>query len=86
MIFALGAQCCFFFSILAILFLSIVGYLLWIDSLYLKVSAENSKNKPDLVNGVIGAIVMYIGCVALSGYMWFKSPSIDTAELPRFDD
>ena len=86
MLLCTGAKCCFIFSLLGIIFLSIIGYLLWIDSLYLKVSAANEKNKPNLVNGVLGAITMYVGTLVLSGYMWFKTPTIEEHELPRFDD
>lgn len=79
-----GPKCCFTFSLMAIIFLSIVAYLLWVDSLYFKVSKENEHRKPELVNGVLGAVVMYIACLGLSGYMWFKSTTLEPLTSPRF--
>lgn len=80
-----GAKICFLFSFSGIIFLSIIAYLLWTNSLYLKVNKENTHNKPKLVEGCVGAILMYVGCLGLSGYFWYKAAT-DRERDPRFVD
>ncbi len=75
------------FSLFGVIFLSVVALLLHHNSIYLKVSAENSNKKQELVRGVIGAIVMYSACLVGSGYYVIsQSRNIDIIESPRFDD
>lgn len=64
---------CFFFSLAGIIFLSIIAYLLGTDSVYLEVSSENSHRKPELVSGALGAVLMYLVCLIISGYIWYKT-------------
>ena len=64
---------CFFFSLAGIIFLSIIAYLLGTDSVYLEVSSENSHRKPELVSGTLGAVLMYLICLVISGYIWYKT-------------
>ena len=63
----------FFFSLAGIIFLSIIAYLLRTDSIYLEVSSENSHRKPELVSGTLGAVLMYLICLVISGYIWYKT-------------
>jgi hypothetical protein len=82
-----GPKCCFMFSLIAILFLSIVAYLLWSDSLYLKVNAANANRKPQLANGVIGAIILYSVSMSVSAYFWMRSASaLEPPQSPRFEE
>jgi hypothetical protein len=39
----------------------------------LEVSPQNSNRKPELVSGTLGAVCMYIVCLLLSGYIWYKT-------------
>ena len=81
----IGAKACFLFSLSGVIFLSIIAILLGSNSLYFKVSKENQNRKPKLVEGVFGAILMYLGCMGLSGYLWFKAATDREAD-PRFVD
>lgn len=69
----LGIKVCFIFSLSGIIFLSTIGILLFINSPYIKVSLQNSNRKPKLAEGISGAILMYAGCLAISGYLLYKS-------------
>jgi len=64
---------CFFFSLAGIIFLSVIAYLLGTNSVYLEVSSENSHRKPELVSGTLGAVLMYLICLVISGYIWYKT-------------
>lgn len=68
-------------------FLSVVALLLQHNSVYLKVSAENSLKKQELARGVVGAMIMYIACLGVSGYFLLSgSRKVDVIESPRFED
>jgi hypothetical protein len=64
---------CFFFSLAGIIFLSVIAYLLGTNSVYLEVSSENSHRKPELVSGTLGAVLIYLICLVISGYIWYKT-------------
>jgi hypothetical protein len=56
------------------------------NSPYLKTSGDVT-NKPNLVKGVLGAIIMYVVCLGVSSYLLFtNSRSIAVVENPRLDD
>lgn len=75
------------FSLFGVVFLSVVALLLQQNSVYLKVSVENSTKKQELARGVVGAIIMYIACLGVSGYFILSgSRSVDIIESPRFED
>jgi len=62
-------SCCFFFSAAGAIFLSIIAAQLASNSIYLRVSRENSSNKAELAEGVRGAAYMYAACALIS--LWF---------------
>lgn len=75
------------FSLFGVVFLSVIALLLQYNSIYLKVSTENSAKKEELARGVVGAIVMYIACLGVSGYFLLSaSRNVDIIESPRFED
>ena len=41
--------------------------------MYIKVSKEHFKHKPELANGCWGAAFMWLGCALISGYMWHRA-------------
>ena len=84
--FNLGVKMCFIFSLSGVIFLTILAILLGHNSQYLKVSMENSGKKPKLVQGVLGAIFMYVACLVLSGYLWYKSSTAENLETSRLAD
>ena len=57
--------------------------MLYRNSKYIKVSLENVKSKRDLVQGISGAIYMYIACLIISGYFWY---TISNEKKYRDDD
>lgn len=62
------------FSLFAIIILATFAYLLSINSIYLQVSAENQHRKPELAEGVMGAIVLYTICLVLSSFsLWQRT-------------
>lgn len=73
----LCAMSCFFFSLAGVVFLSIIAVQLGSNSLYFKVSKENEAQKPKLVEGVMGAACMYLGCAIVSGWFWYRNGSIN---------
>ena len=40
------------------------------DSPYITVNPENMNRKPELADGMTGAIMMYFGCLLISAYLW----------------
>lgn len=50
--------------------------MLQIEFKYLKVSLESGVNKKDLARGVVGAINMYVGCLIVSGYLWYRASNV----------
>ena len=78
------AQCCFIFSFMGIVFLSIIALMLKSDSIYIKISQANDDKKPELADGVMGAVYIYIVCFLVSGFMVFKNKGVKTERLdPR---
>ena len=69
----LGHKVCFVFSLSGVLFLSVIAILLGKNSLYIKVSNENFHRKKNLSEGVAGAAFMWLGCLVLSGYLWYRA-------------
>ena len=83
----LGASFCCVFSLFGIVFLSIIAVLLHQNSKYLKLTGESNSRKPELVNGVLGAIIMYVVCLAVSFYFLISSPRrVEVVRSPRLDD
>lgn len=81
------ATCCFVFSLFGVIFLSIMAYLLWIESVYIKVNPANMNKKLDLVRGVIGAIIMYAVCMVVSAYFLISTArSVNLVDSPRLED
>lgn len=75
------------FSLFGVVFLSVVAVLLRQNSMYLKVSPENTFKKQELARGVVGAIIMYAACLGVSGYFLLsRSRNVDLIESPRFED
>mmetsp|Transcript_3032 Transcript_3032/g.3202 ORF Transcript_3032/g.3202 Transcript_3032/m.3202 type:complete len:144 (+) Transcript_3032:234-665(+) len=66
-----GSICCFFFSLSGVVFLSSIAHILNSNSEFIKVGQENAHHKQKLVPGVIGAIIMYIICMAVSARYWY---------------
>eukprot|EP01038_Epipyxis_sp_PR26KG_P010527 gene10527-14143_t len=61
--------------------------LLFRDSLYIRVSPVYSHSKPKLARSVFGAIFLYIICMAISAFLWYRSTSgIIQRDSPRFVD
>ncbi|RYY82170.1 hypothetical protein EON63_13855 [archaeon] len=60
------------FCLFAIVFLSIIAYLLHINSPYLKINSNNPHTKPELVEGLIGAIVLYFLCLMAAIVVWCR--------------
>ncbi len=77
---------CFLFSLSGIIFLSVIALLLFHDSPYLIVSTANANRKPELADGVMGAIMMYVACLVVSGYFWFRTSIISNLSESHFDD
>jgi hypothetical protein len=73
---SVGAKICFVFSLVAVIFLSILAFLLGKNSVYLKVGAEYQNNKAELVSGVLGAVFMYLACLGLSAFVWFRASRV----------
>ena len=73
----LGPKFCFFFSFFGVVFLSIIGFLLSKNSLYIKVRKENGNIKPKLSEGVMGAVFMWSCVMFVSGYLWFRAEFIN---------
>ena len=63
---------CFVFSLAGLIFLSIIAAQLGSNSIYLRVSRENSSNKAQLAEGVQGAAAMYGACAVISGWFWWR--------------
>ena len=78
------AKICFIFSISGVLFLSSVAACLYYESDYFVVASEYSHRKKDLLSGVGGAIMMYVGCIVVSGYFWQRSLRMNLR--PVFND
>ena len=68
-----GPKVCFVFSLSGVIFLSVIAFLLGRNSLYIKVSHENFSRKKNLSEGVTGAVFMWLGCLVLSGYLWYRA-------------
>jgi hypothetical protein len=68
------AKCCAFFSSVAIVFLTILAFLISCNAPYLRLSSEILENKQSLVEAVVGAIFMYFGCFAISMFILFRNP------------
>jgi hypothetical protein len=78
-------KCCFVFSLSGVAFLSSVAVYLYSESPNIKISGRYASRKRDLLQGVGGAILMYVGLMVLSGYFWYRHIS-RRQQRPRFDD
>jgi hypothetical protein len=67
------AKCCAVFSSAAIVFLIILAFLISFNAPYLRLSSEILKSRQELVEAVVGAIFMYIVCLAISLFIIFRS-------------
>jgi hypothetical protein len=58
------------------------------DSPYFVVSSSSgySNDKPKLVRGVSGAIILYFISMIFSGYLWLRPNKIEEIVDPRFLD
>ena len=65
----------FYFSIVAIIFLSIIAHLLSRDSQYIRISSESDQHKPLLAKGVMGAVYIYMFILCGSSLVWYQSKS-----------
>lgn len=74
------------FSLVGIVFLSILAVLITYNAPYLKISQEKLQKKDELVDAVIVSIGMYIVCLLISAYIWYQSPYSPTLTDARFDD
>lgn len=63
--------------------MSVIATLLGQNSIYIKIGGEYSHKKTALTGGIGGAIAMYLGCMVLSGYLWYRAL---TAKEIRDDD
>jgi drug/metabolite transporter (DMT)-like permease len=81
--FGAGHKICFVFSLSGVIFLSVIAILLGQNSIYVQISGEYSNKKPALTGGIGGAIAMYVCCMILSGYLWYRAL---TAKEIRDDD
>eukprot|EP01031_Cornospumella_fuschlensis_P038834 gene38834-47230_t len=68
----LCARVCMVFCAFAIVILSIIAYLLHINTPYIKINDDNPHTKPELVEGLIGAIVLYFLCFMASIVAWCR--------------
>ena len=66
-----------------VIFLSVIAAVLGQNSIYIKISGGYGSKKPALVGGVGGAIAMYLSCMAISGYLWYRA---STEKEIRDDD
>ena len=69
----LGANFCLIFSFSGIIFLASIAYLISQNKIYFKISQESIDKKEQLIQGVQGAIVMYIITFIISGYLLYKN-------------
>ncbi len=70
---SIGLKLCVVISIAGIVFLGIISYLLANSSPYIRVSPEYESNKPKLVDSIHGAIFLYVVCLVISCYLWWRS-------------
>ncbi|CAM9570494.1 unnamed protein product [Discosporangium mesarthrocarpum] len=75
---------CFVFSLAGLLFLSWLGFTLAAGDPYILVE-ENVATKLSLSRPVFGAAAMYLVCMCLSGYSWFRS-DCGEQRLPTMGD
>jgi hypothetical protein len=45
-------------------------------STYVKLNVEGWEKKKELVASIIYAIMMYVGCMLISGYLWYSASNI----------
>lgn len=45
-------------------------------SIYVKLNVEGAEKKKELVGGIVYAIMMYVGCLLISGYLWYSASNI----------
>jgi hypothetical protein len=43
------------------------------NSPYIEIKGDYSHRKEKLVEGLIGAILMYVGCLSISGYLLYRA-------------
>lgn len=67
---------CFFFSLSGVIFLSTIAVYLQSESPNLKVSLKYSNKKSELLQGVGGAIALYVACMMIAGYAWYRHLSL----------
>jgi len=75
------AKFCFVFSLIGVVFLTVVAVLLGQQSPYFKVSQSLADKKHELVRGVVGAIIMYSICAVGSGYVLYAAPGVKHVKL-----
>lgn len=56
-----------------IIFLSSICVIVTKNSQYIEIKGEYSHRKEKLVEGLIGAILMYLGCLAISGFLLYRA-------------
>ncbi|CAM9684069.1 unnamed protein product, partial [Choristocarpus tenellus] len=77
-------QCCFIFSLVGVFFLSWLGSMLARGSTYI-IFEEDAPTKLLMSRPIFGAAAMYLVCVCITGYAWFKTVCGER-RLPTMDD
>lgn len=65
----------FVFSVAGVVYLSTIAYMLRKNTIYIRMTDEVNNKKPELVNGVVGAIFIYFLCACVSLWAIYRSPS-----------
>jgi hypothetical protein len=47
-----------------------------VPSMYVKLNVEGWEKKKELVPSIVYAIMMYLGCMLISGYLWYSASNI----------
>lgn len=74
-----GLQFCFLFSLSGVIFLSIISYLLYHNSIYIQVG-HNAKPKRVLANSSFIAVLIYSACCITSAILWYRSARLKSTQ------
>lgn len=81
------ARFCFFFSLSGVVFLSSLAIYLGSENyVYLQIGEIDKKQRQESLDGVIGAILMYLISMAISGRMWYLANNHTEVVDSRFMD
>ena len=79
-----GAKTCFFFSISGVIFLSSIAIGVQQNLIDIEIG-NNERHKGEIIEGIVGAILMYVACLGISAFYWYKS-ILFTSEYDRIID